>query len=142
VSLTAPDDGSPSPASDSNVWVVNVTDTVNNPPTCGGSVSPQNGHPPLTVTVDASDCVDPDGNALAFQWTVTTASGGYTTYQTATAEHVINESGHHEIALVATDDGVPPMQSSTQRFEVVIAGEEMAPIVATCGCHDTASGVA
>jgi PKD repeat protein len=95
VVLTATDSGGLSGSASKNV---KVTGTQNAPPTCGLSVSPNKGNPPLTVTANGN-CSDPENDivSIVLNW----ADG--TTVNGASGSHTYSLAGSYRVTLTATD---------------------------------------
>lgn len=73
----------------------------NRPPRASFSASETAGKAPLTVTLDASGSVDPDGDDLKFTWTLV---GQTTPISTdPILKHTFDEPGNHQVGLRVTD---------------------------------------
>jgi MYXO-CTERM domain-containing protein len=126
VVLTATDDRTP-PLSAKTNFTISVG-AVNRPPDCSAAtVTPLSGPAPLAIHMNATPCVDPDGNHLTYRWNVptslitndvifNTAVADYT-FDEAKAQALVNRTA--VVQLTATDDGSPPMQV-TEEYTVVI----------------------
>ena len=93
ISLTVTDDDG-TQASATNQVVVNV------PPSARISADPVDGVAPVTVTFDASDSTDSDGEIVTYEWEVAdnAPTGG------AMLEHTFEEPGVYPVQLTVTDD--------------------------------------
>lgn len=88
----------------------------NSPPIVKASVSPLKGDAPLTVTVNASQSVDPDGQKLSFAWDF----GDGETGVFADGSHKYTKPGVFNATVTVTEK-TPPFLKSTESF-VVRAG--------------------
>ncbi len=107
---------------------------VNSPPTAIFTESPEPAYATETVTFDASDSSDSDGEIVSYSWDF----GDGTTATGVTATHVYGDDGSYLVKLTVTDnDGTTnsttetkdilnnsPVASFTQAFDEVITGEE------------------
>jgi PKD repeat protein len=134
VTLVVTDAATP-PASSTDTWAIAVTNTENGSPSCtAATVSPDSGHPPLTVTLNGSGCDDPDGDDLTFAWLV---DRGAATYDTANTQHTFETGGSHTVTLTVTDDGLPPMQSPTREFTILVGSHERQIVGGSCTAQPT-----
>ncbi len=93
VSLTVTDDDG-AQASATNEVVVNV------PPSARISADPVDGVAPVTVTFDASESTDSDGEIVTYEWEV----GDNAPISGAMLEHTFEEPGVYPMQLTVTDD--------------------------------------
>ncbi|MCP4697241.1 MAG: PKD domain-containing protein, partial [Gammaproteobacteria bacterium] len=100
-----------------------VTVTQNAPPTAAFSVSPESGEAPLTVSLDGSASVDPDGSIVSYTWS--SAPDGQTAAG-ETASLTFNEPGAYTVTLEVTDNGGKTVQTQ----EAITVTEEQQPPVA------------
>jgi PKD repeat protein len=68
-------------------------------PTAEFTISPSQGNAPLTVTLDASNSVDPFGSISSYTWTINGQ-----TFSGKTKEKTFNEPGEHIIVLTVKDN--------------------------------------
>ena len=68
-------------------------------PTAEFTISPSQGKAPLTVTLDASNSVDPFGSISSYTWTINGQ-----TFSGETKEKTFNEPGEHIIVLTVKDN--------------------------------------
>ncbi|RKZ39154.1 MAG: hypothetical protein DRQ41_10985 [Gammaproteobacteria bacterium] len=68
-------------------------------PTAEFTISPSQGNAPLTVTLDASNSVDPFGSISSYTWTINGQ-----TFSGETKEKTFNEPGEHIIVLTVKDN--------------------------------------
>ena len=73
---------------------------VNHPPTALGQIEPANGPAPLTVSFDAANSSDPDGDPLNFSWDFGDGQQGIGV-QTS---HIYEAEGSYDVTLTVTDD--------------------------------------
>ncbi|KAF5438187.1 PKD repeat-containing protein [Candidatus Methanophagaceae archaeon] len=108
--------------SDMLVWVWNVTLKENQPPVANFTYSPSNPIVAQSITFNASNSTDPDGNITKYEWTfgdgnITNTTESITTYSYASA-------GTFTVNLTVTDDDgaintttkeivIPPVQDTT-----------------------------
>ncbi|MFH0902010.1 MAG: PKD domain-containing protein [Pseudomonadota bacterium] len=117
VTLKVTDNGSP-PLSSTAVAAVEVLG--NRPPDlAAASATPLFGPVPLTVQLDATGVVDPDGNSIAFTWSF---GDGPTTANGSTAEHTYSTEGTYIAELSAQDDGTPAIPAATRTFTINAGG--------------------
>jgi len=96
----------------------------NKPPVAIFSVSPQQGQPPLTVTLDASSSSDPDGTIEKYDWSVngqpTSPNNGVT--NSNIKEMTFNTAGTYTIELTVTDnDGLTDKAQKTVKVNEIRA---------------------
>jgi PKD repeat protein len=123
--LTAQDDGTPAVPPATRSFTIKATSVpiTNQPPDCAAAtITPLEGKAPLTVTLDASGCKDPDGDALTFLWHVPTSMMTEDTYTTAQATATLAKPGVLTVKLDATDSAAQPM-TTTREFTVKVADE-------------------
>jgi len=96
----------------------------NRAPDCSGAtVVPRFGDLPLTITMDASGCTDPDGDSLTYLWRVPTSITTEETYESAVATHEITEAGTITVRLTATDSASNPL-TAMREFPINAGGDE------------------
>jgi MYXO-CTERM domain-containing protein len=125
--LTATDDYV-TPASATRSFVINPGGgpIQNQAPDCAAAtVTPTQGELPLTVTLDASGCTDPEGNGMTFLWRIPTSLSTEDQVDTAQGQYTFpadaySVDGSATITLRVTDDAASPM--STSRTFVVTFG--------------------
>jgi len=84
---------------------------------CGAAfITPDEGTVPFQVTLDATGCVDPDGDSLTYTWRAPTSVTTEATYQTASAVHTFEEPGNYTITLSVIDSGSPSLETTRQFF--------------------------
>jgi len=79
---------------------ISVTGTINQLPVADFDIIPDNGETPLTVNLNASRSMDPDGNIASWEWSTSTdqtASGQITSLTLTTI-------GTHTVTLTVTDN--------------------------------------
>ncbi|EDN69470.1 WD-40 repeat protein [Beggiatoa sp. PS] len=89
---------------------VNVT-TPNQAPIADFTATPLTGTVPLTVTLEASSSIDPDGSIVNYQWN---ANEQLLAYGNPTT-HTFTESGEHIITLTVTDN-----QGTSAEFQKMV----------------------
>jgi len=97
-----------------------VCTSSNQPPIAAFKVSPQQGQPPLTVTLDAGDSSDPDGTIVTYDWSVngqpTSPDSGVT--NSNIREMTFNTAGTYTIELTVTDnDGLTDEAQKTVKVD-------------------------
>ncbi len=144
VRLTVTDDGDPA-LTGTDVVRITVSDQAINrpPPTDCGVVTPTSGRAPLTISLDASSCVDPDGDIITFNWSVGSWQVAPVDYTGPMAEHTLSERGEYSVSLAMVDDGSPPRQVS-QNFDVTVLRNDglegdLPPLIAGCSCDSSPS---
>ncbi len=90
------------------------TETANVPPTADFSLSPSTGNAPLTVSFDATNSSDPDGDITNFSWDF----GDGATGTGKTIAHKYEKPGTYNTELVVTDN-VSATSSITRTVGVV-----------------------
>ncbi|MHB8875550.1 MAG: PKD domain-containing protein [Myxococcaceae bacterium] len=139
--LSAQDNGLPAigPATASFTITVGAVPASNRPPDCtAATVTPSAGIAPLTVTLDASGCTDPDGDGLSYEWHIPTGGLTEKVLTTATLDEVLAEPGSVEINLVVKDDAAQPMEA-TRKFLVPVTAGSGSDVVGGCGCGSAAA---
>jgi PKD repeat protein len=143
--LSAQDDGLPAigPATASFTITVGDVPASNRPPDCSAAtVTPSTGAAPLQVTLDASGCTDPDGDALTYTWHIPTAAFTDRVVNGAKSVETLPNPGSVEINLVVTDQAASPMET-TRTFKVLVTGAsgggDGAVVGALCGCGSGAA---
>ena len=91
-------------------------------PTALARVTPDNGEAPLTVSLDASDSTDVDGDALTFHWDL--GNGERSSQETL---QITYPPGSYTISLTVTDSG--GVSSSVQTSRVVSGNARPSAIV-------------
>ena len=95
-----------------------VVPPVNHPPVAAIS-GPTTGYTGASVSLDGSASSDPDGDALAFRWTMTVPTGSSASLAGSTTAHVIllpDVVGTYQLSLVVSDgklDSVPANHTLT-----------------------------
>lgn len=104
------------------VITVHAQGAANRPPDCSAAfVTPDAGTLPLTVTMDATGCVDPDGDALTVTWLVSRSSTFTTdTFTESRSLAVLRDLGPNEITLNVVDSAPEPAQIN-RTFIVTVA---------------------
>ena len=127
--LSVQDSGTPAIPAVTRTFPVTVwaAGKVNHPPDCSlAVVGPAGGEAPLTVSLDARGCTDPDGDSLTFLWQVPkpwVAIEAEDTFTTAQAEFVFPSAGEFEVTLHAADTAAGSLEiSRTFRVQVLIPG--------------------
>ncbi len=139
--LSANDNGTPAltaPVTKDFPITVRPPGAVNRPPDCSAAtVTPSSGPAPLTVTLDATGCVDPDGDQLTFTWRVP---------RTITTEDVFNEArvtttfadpAETEARLHVRESSASPLELDLT-FPVTVTDPAGDAVFGSCGC--TAAG--
>lgn len=123
VRLTVTDDKG---SKDSESRTIQVTDdtppTDNTPPTASFTATPSSGIVPLTVSFDASNSSDPDGEIESYAWEF----GDGATGSGVTVTHTYVDPGIYSVKLTVTDD-----KGAEDQITGTIVLEERAPI---CCC--------
>lgn len=99
------------------------TGTSNSPPTASFTYSPTDIYPGVTVTLDATDSFDADGNIIEYDWDI---GGTRRTGETATIE--FSETGNYTTTLTVTDDD-GASSTDTQTISVVEDPNKPGPYV-------------
>lgn len=142
VVLLAQDDGLPAVAPARKEFIINVTNEplANRPPDCSAAtVTPASGTAPLSLTLDASGCVDPDGDSLTYLWRVPITMVSEESFNTATATYVVTQPRTLSVELTVSDDAASPMEVSRSFPVVVTAGQVPEVTGASCGCSAAAA---
>lgn len=103
VTLTVEDDDGATDSTSKTITVVSLP-PVNQPPTADFSYSPTSPWVDDTVTFDASDSFDSDGEIVSYEWDWGGYEGSETT-ENEIAEHAYWSYGIYEVTLTVTDDG-------------------------------------
>lgn len=134
--LTVNDDGQPAlpaPVTQNFTIVVRPPGTQNRAPDCASAtVSPGSGALPLKVVLDATGCVDPDGDALALTWRVPRSITTEDVFNEARVEVTLTEPGTHELKLHARDGNAAPIE--IDRVFPVVVREGAGEVIGECGC--------
>ncbi|MDM8565756.1 PKD domain-containing protein [Candidatus Halobeggiatoa sp. HSG11] len=96
-----------------------ITVTENKPPVASFTASPESGHLPLTVKLNASNSYDEDGEIVKYAWAV---NGNPVT--PTNNEIILSEVGTHTITLTVTDD-----KGATSQASKTITGSKNIPPV-------------
>lgn len=135
--LSVGDDGQPAlpaPVTRDFTVVVRPPGAVNRAPDCAtATVTPERGAPPLKVVLDATGCVDPDGDALALTWRVPRSITTEDVFSEARVEVTLDAPGTTEIKLHARDQNAAPLEID-RVFPVVVGGGGNETVVGECGC--------
>ncbi len=89
------------------------------------SADPWFGFAPLTVTFDASESTDPDGNIVSYEWNF----GDGTTSTEKTVEHTYTQQGNYTVTLTVTDDDGLQDTESTEIRVLPPEGIDIPPII-------------
>ncbi|MBN2244268.1 MAG: PKD domain-containing protein [Candidatus Aminicenantes bacterium] len=92
-----------------DVFYVRV-DQVTSYPVASFQANPQQGNPPLTVTFDASESYDPDGNIIKYEWDF----GDNTIGKDIKTSHIYTTKGIYTAILTVTDDEYQKSSASTE----------------------------
>jgi PKD repeat protein len=135
--LTVTDDGLPTPATSTRDFAITVhqAGVANRPPDCSAAtVTPTSGFSPLTVELDATGCVDPDGDTLTITWLVprltTFTTDAYTDAKTTA---LLRDIGNTDIVL-RVQDSAPDTALINRPFAVAVRGTSTEPISGGLGC--------
>lgn len=135
--LSVTDDGLPAlagPATKDFTITVGPVAAANRPPDCAAAtVSPASGQLPLQVVLDASGCVDPDGDALTFSWHVPRSTVTEDVYTEARVEVTITAPGSHELRLHVRDEDEAPLEID-RVFTIEATAPMPAEVIGGCGC--------
>ena len=135
--LSVTDNGTPAltaPATKDFTITVRPPGAVNRPPDCSAAtVTPTSGPGPLAVTLDASGCVDPDGDPLAFTWRVPRSYTTEDVFDGATAQTTITEPGTTEIRLHVREVTGSPLEIDLT-FPVTLEEDAGGVVYGSCGC--------
>jgi PKD domain-containing protein/putative Ig domain-containing protein/Big-like domain-containing protein/cadherin-like protein len=101
--------------SGSAVSSITVAD-VNRAPVANAG-GPYSGVAGVPVSLDGSDCSDPDGDALTFSWDFGDQSGG----TGATVLHTYSAEGEYKITLKVVDAGIPQLTASAGAAATIAA---------------------
>ncbi len=140
VTLTVTDDGPSGGLTGVDVVRITVTDPAPNnpPPDDCGSVTPLNGNVPLASSFDATDCVDPDGDALDVSWTVGSYRYDDVNLTGVDTGYTFEQTGEFRVRLRLLDNGQPPI-TTTRDFAVNVTEGgtgRIEPVTGTgCGCR-------
>ncbi|NQE44502.1 hypothetical protein C5S31_00585, partial [ANME-1 cluster archaeon GoMg2] len=107
---------------DMQAWVWNVTSKENQPPVANFTYSPSNPIVAQTITFNASNSTDPDGNITKYEWVFGDGNSTNTTEQNITYSYA--SAGTFTVNLTVTDDNgtintttkeivIPPVQDTT-----------------------------
>lgn len=138
--LSAQDNGTPAIGPATKSFTVNAGVTNRPPDAANATVLPASGAAPLKVTLDASKCTDPDGDALTVRWTIPTSTTDSTTKTDKTTDWTFPTAGDWEITLTLSDGKV----ETTKKFPVKVTGTGGAgtgTVVGGTGCACSAPGV-
>lgn len=142
--LTVNDNGMPplaAPVTMTFPITVRPPGAANRPPDCtAAKVTPALGSAPLAVTLDASGCVDPDGDRLLFSWRVPRTITTEDVFPQAQAATTITEPGAHTITLTVREDSSAPLEL-TLDFPVTVAEGTPETIVGSCGGCSSGAGL-
>jgi MYXO-CTERM domain-containing protein len=122
VTLTAQDDGTPAIGPAIRQFEVRVTHN-QAPLVEEATVTPLSGPAPLTITLDATGCTDPDGDLLSFQWTTTAPDGTVDILNQVTGQQTLSQIGQYSVVLRVEDDAAVPL-STTREFLVHVTSHD------------------
>jgi PKD repeat protein len=117
--LVATDQATPTPASATKTFTITVGSVTpsNQAPDCSSAkVTPLSGKAPLTITMDASGCADPEGASLTYSWRVSIATTKEENFSTAAANYVLQAAGTYPVNLVVSDGS----NETPKRFDVQV----------------------
>ena len=134
--LSVTDDGVPAlpaPVTADFTVVVRPPGTANRAPDCAAAtVTPSRGAAPLKVVLDATGCVDPDGDPLTLTWRVPRSMTTEDVFDQARVEVTLLDPGTHTLSLHARDGNAQAMEID-RTFDVVVT-PDLEPVVGECGC--------
>lgn len=111
----------------------------NEPPDLtAAQVTPDEGLAPLEITLDASACTDPDGDALTFTWTITSDATATVVLEGDYHQHTLQAVGEYNVTLRATDDAT--VSASTEKIFSITAHQVEPWQVPDDGCACRAVG--
>ncbi|MFH1514423.1 MAG: PKD domain-containing protein, partial [bacterium] len=116
VTLQVTDDDPYYPLDNSIQKIIEVTEITNQNPVALFQMIPDSGQPPLSVTFDASNSYDPDGNITGYSWDF----GDLTNAFGAIVEHDYPNEGVWTVTLTIADNSNPP--GTGQAFDEVVVG--------------------
>jgi len=122
-----PNDGTVSVALDSLFGLNNDTLLIcpgNLNPTASFTANPMAGEPPLIVSLDASNSVDPDGSILNYEWDYGDSTG-ISGSGVITTTKAYDTDGTYTVTLIVTDDGG---LTDTTTVDIVVSTANIPPI--------------
>jgi len=111
VELTVTDDKG---ATDSTTKTINVTETLNQPPTASIAADPTSGVAPLEISFNGSNSSDSDGTIVSYAWDFKDGDTG----TGETVNHTFSTIGSYNVELIVTDDK-GATGSITKEIEVI-----------------------
>ena len=132
--LSVTDDGTPalvSPATQDFAITVHTEGVANRPPDCSeATVTPTAGSAPLTVVLDATTCVDPDGDMITVTWSAPGPNFTVESYTDAKTTITLTTPGATAIKLTARDSAADALE--TERSFTVNVGTQGGGVLGGC----------